>query len=169
MKKVLAFATTASFMVLGMQAQAIDLGVDIGLGGTNVGVGVSVGHGSLASVGIGVSHGNGEETASAPDAGNPGSGTSVPGTDPSGLQLPPELLAKYVGKSVFASDGMLLGQVITLKPAGAGGCPVLGIAPNPELTLEYERVWLRMESCNGTNSRINLAMSGAAFVASLTR
>jgi hypothetical protein len=164
MKKVLAFATTASFMVLGMQAQAIDLGLDLGLGGTTASVGVSVGHGSLASVGIGVSHGHGEQTASAPDPGTP-----VNGSDPNGPQLPPEMLAKYMGKSVFGSDGMLLGHIIALKPASAGGCPVLGVAPNPELTLEFERVWLRMESYNATNSRINLAMSGAAFVASLTR
>lgn len=154
-----------------MPTYALDLGADISLGGTNVSVGASVGHGSLASASLDVGSTGLDATVGSTGT-DPNQAAEGPaGAGPNGA-LPGETEAErlirlgYLGRDIRSSDGVFLGRVADLRFV-PNACPLLGVVPNPVLAVEHRMVWLSMTSCKDQSGDISIRMNSKSFVSSL--
>ena len=171
-KKICTIAGLA--MTIALPASAIDLGAGVSLGGVSAGVGVSVGHGSVASASVDVGTGSTSASIGA-DVGSygdlPGNEQTAgnPGTEQTGTGAVPEEAAfvAFIGRNVTSSDGVVLGKVSETRP-GIGACPSLGVSPNPILAIPHDRVWLKIKSCSSESGAIRIGMRSRAFVESMS-
>lgn len=164
------------FLFICLPAQALDLSGGVSVGGLSAGAGASVGHGSTASASVSLGLGGtdasvegniGKEEADTPVAENPGGPGAEPHGGRPGETRDPALMARFIGRDVISSDGVVLGQIYDIRP-GEGSCPALGVEVNPILKVAHERVWLKTGSCGAKSGAIRISANSRAFVKSMT-